>query len=458
MLQEYVKGSELMIQQRPLPHVPTSLPFSSQYGQSPTLSSNSPMASNTVFFPGPYRTNNGMPGQQGVVAGQINELYNRQLMVPNPNAVRRSSSQDQLYSAIPGVQRNRALYGSPNQNVPLSHLQHSQQRHLGYSTFPHLQPNTTRKSLHLTTSSPSPSSSSTISTPAGYLAQASGQSAHIYQAPLLLKNAQVTSTSPAGIYGHIRGPHQMLQPSMSYQNLHFNSEIAAATNEMGMGGYPNVAYTRPMTSIGILPLNSSLSTGNRVDTQLEQAKMIGPNLTSPSQMQPQSLPGLNRPSSNTTTLQPRQLNLSSTSSASLPSTPEHSQQPSQFPYRAHPPLQSPVGKQSMTPPPSVNLTSVDGASLRSPDLYGAIVNVPQSNHQNVYGTLGHQAHRPASIIPPQTMQSTGMHSTNSQLPSTKVRTRYVCIGSDSELSFQPNMIITNGKWLSTKCTKVTKAS
>jgi hypothetical protein len=194
---------------------------------------------------------------------------------------------------------------------------------------------------------------------------------------------------------------------------------------MNMQNHPSLApYTRPMTSIGILPLASAMS-----GLGLEQQ----PNKVQPSQSL--NLNATSRPTSNpSSTLQPpRQLHLSSTSSASLPSTPEHSQQPSQFPYshRAVTNIQGQPVKPAHSP------------SVVDSPFNGYEPAYTQQSQPQLYGTIGHQAHRPLMA---QQSQSPQQHPQQSPpILSTKVRTRYVCIGgSDSELSFQPNMIITNG--------------
>src|SRR5699024_5820657 len=138
-------------------------------------------------------------------------------------------------------------------NVPLAHLQHSQARQVAanYSALPHLLAHNQRKPVHLTASSPAPSSAST---PSAFFSQASASTgpapaSHIYQSPLLLKNAASlgNSSSPSSaIYGQLRSPLQAtLQPSMSYQNLHYNSEIASAMNDMSLLGHSSSAYARP---------------------------------------------------------------------------------------------------------------------------------------------------------------------------------------------------------------------
>ena len=397
---------------------------------------------------------------------------NRQLMLPitQQQAVRRSSSQDQLYSIMPGQMQQRAvgrtMFNTSNQtNVPLSHYQHYQpHRNIGFSTFPHSH----LKPVHLTSSTPSPSPSSSISTYPGsatYMNQPQS-SQHIYQTPLVL-NASVTSTA-SGIYGHLRTPHQLLQPSVSYQNLHYNTEIAA-NNEMNLvtGGneHAQMAYTRPMTSIGIIPLHSTLSPLNRTPDSVPVAGGNG-IVVSPSRLAIQQMhlvegeddgAGLSGLSlSNPSNQLARQMTFSSNSSASLPSTPEHSSQPSQFPYIRTIQPSKQVSPETMkqsastiTPPPNLTVDNgssyVDG-SASSIEHYGVIYPEVSAQPQSLYGTIGPQnmQNRQPLVTMKTAIQQQSQQS--NVLPSTKVRTRYRCIGgNDSELSFQPNMIITNGK-------------
>lgn len=318
------------------------------------------------------------------------------------NQVRRSSSQDQLYSIIPAnataPQRFKYKpYGSPN-NGPIQPL-HLQQQTYVYPTYQHLahQQTSPRKSIHLSPCSPSQSPSSNLSF--------TNATSPIYQTSL--KN---TSTSGANALScPLRSTNPLLQPSVSYQNLHFNSDLLGGAGNSGLEVKGQaVHYNRPMTSIGIIPLNSTYHTAIPASAvaETESAK------SDQSSYAPNQIPLSG-------SQQQGRVNYVATSSSSLPSTPEHSAQ--QFTYRL------PLRHQN----PSSPVRAIDPA-----DSLGNVYYSPPGNQQSIYGTIGPQAAPRNVIISPQ----------SSSLPSTTVRTRYVCIGgSDSELSFQPNMIITNGE-------------
>lgn len=360
----------------------------------------------------------------------ITDTYgNRQFMQAVP-VVRRSSSQDQLYSVISNASRYKPkIYGSSNNGpVPLTHLQHSQ--NYAYPTY-HMQqqqqpqqhqPTSPRKTVPVSPCSPSPSPSSTTSMPTNF----SNPTSPIYQSTIAVKNTSIPSSS---LYGQIRSP-QLLQPSVSYQNLHYNADMMGTSVDI-KNSSNQLNYNRPMTSIGIIPLNSTYASIPR--TESDSVKSDQFNYTTVNSNLSQVTPSCHQ-LSNPAALQSR-INFISTSSSSQPSTPEHTQQ--QFSYRVPQGVQIPI-KQQVSPSSSIantNRTVVDSVNDTSGPIHDRYPTIyyPTTNQQSIYGTIGHQAPRTVTI------------SQQSTLPSTTVRTRYVCIGgSDSELSFQPNMIITNG--------------
>lgn len=451
--------------------------------------------------------------------------HHRLALMPNAMLPRRSSSQDQLqYSGLMGghnyhhltssaiaMQQARArasaLYGSPTTSGQMMTFAQNQQRQLplslppqqaspsgGYSTYPHPQHQQQqqavlgRKQHHL-----SPMLQQQTSSPLQHLPSTSSQGqGSIYQSPSSaiyghLMQQQQQHRSAAAAASALQ-PMAVIQPSMSYQNLHYESTMAAAAAAAAAGehlaafGGPGNAHPmyqqhhqhqRPMTSIGFSPSGRLEGGGAPIYQQL----------THPPQQQSTSVSPPNALQLPTTS---RQFPLSSTSSASLPSTPEHvlgggvssSNAPlPNFIYgttSARTPLSvanyNQGGpqlslRQSLTPPPP---PSHPPPLSPCESTYGTVggMSATQSLHltnlqqqQAIYGTIGGGgAGRTSSSAlllqqGPQVQVNSGISATagivsagqSSPLPSNKVRTRYVCIGgNESELSFQPNMVITNG--------------
>ena len=375
------------IQQRPLPNVPISQQQQQQQHYAKTI------------YETPMSTMNNR-----LLPPSLNQQQ-------SPTNICRSNSQDQLHTA--NIQtKSRALYcnnqntlNSVGQNMngsstAMLHAQHSKQYSINYSTYPHyqIQPqqqqqqqlncnNTaSRRALHLSLSSSSPSpslGSTTLSTMANTLQQQQQQ--HLYSQPHQQQQQQqhqmFYKQIPANsIYGQIRtNSNHLLQPSISYQNLHYNNELSAAFSGDAMqkksptGPNSNIIYNRPMTSIGIMPPNSNYasllrSDSNETGSKLESISKINYSPITNESIALQSgfisIP-------NTQSMQQhssRPVNFSSSSSTSLPSTPEHSQ----FPYKLPPAtmIKSATTTSAMNRNPIVDQT---GSTTADPiiELYGS---------------------------------------------------------------------------------------
>ncbi|XP_017460556.1 PREDICTED: rho GTPase-activating protein 26-like [Rhagoletis zephyria] len=326
-----------------------------------------------------------------------------------------------------------------------------------------------------------------------------GQNALLYQSPSsaiyghLMQQQQQQQQRPVAVGG--LSQMAVIQPSISYQNLHYESSMAVAAAAAGelanygqsSAGHQQQLYNhsqRPMTSIGFAMPN------NRVDgsgggggggggvvggSGLYQQFQHPQQLIQQQQQQQQQSTSPPSQTLLSVSSSARPFALSSTSSASLPSTPEHSS--ANFHYGVLPTAAAATGartptaahslqhqqqqqKSMQTLPPISNNTYEQIAAIGGD---GAILSTahhqkPQQQ-QTIYGTIGQvrgggvvpQLSSPpgtatAIVVQQEIQKEASVDSKQSplSLPSSKVRTRYVCIGgNDSELSFQPNMIITN---------------
>ena len=382
------------IQTRPLPHVPTSLQFNS---------------GNNLHSPN--STPLGSPISRALGHGYA---YNQMANAKMGNIIKRSSSQDQLSNALSSASQNSnrsnrsGFYGASQLPVP---VQRSGLVIQNMTSSPRQGLNGVN-SGHLGPISPSSSPSSTFSSQAAVAATSGTTQQAIYQPPMVLKNAPVTSTSGNGHYGALSrqtsGGNLGIQPSMSYQNLHYNSELSAINSEgLGLGANHSMnsgaQFSRPMTSIGYLP-----------PTQYYDSIKLPSSSVDPSQV--------NSILTNSSSSMYRTLNhypLSSSSSlgaTSLPNTPDTVNPPTQFSQVS---FRNPLGKPiSISPPPTENIYEP------LPSVYG----------QQIYGSVGSNT------------QNQNSSHVNGVTNGAKVRTKYPCqAGSEQELSFNSNVIITNGQ-------------
>lgn len=384
------------------------------------------------LYMNPYDLHNSAAySQRSISSSQVDGVYGGQQQMA------RSSSQDQLYSVLQTTRRPRPNAQYPQNAVvstaPLGHYQHSPQHQYGKPSYTQSsQPHSPRKLLGMSTSTPSPSSAQ--SAPAGGAGVQYGSGTQqslmhsVYQSSLPLRNMTTSTTSSINnsIYGQLRvNQAPLMQPSISYQNIHYQTELSGSgIDPKTMNDNHSLPYNRPMTSIGML--TSSALYPPQMPSQRPDLVQRGLVSSPTQQMSNLTLNNGSQPLANLQMQShPNRQVLSSSSSTSLPSTPEQTvshNQPQYGQYRAT--QQSHLHSPVKTPPP-----------FNSGDTSNEIYSMINCNSSPKYGTA-------KTAQPDQQSISSGNHSQHEN----RVRTRYVCIGNnDSELSFQPNMIITNGK-------------
>ncbi|KAF7492106.1 Oligophrenin-1 [Sarcoptes scabiei] len=467
LIENYEKPqANTLIQQRPLPSIPGQ---TSQYV---------PIATSTMKA---INNNNSNLNKctAGIVSNRnltsssphsmIDTLDNR-FNLSLPTDVRRSNSQDQLCISTTSQQhlkssnfvqsQNRMLYGTARPFLTLNnsstsslvqHPQHSKQYmqyiqspKQNYSAF-HSQLMNDNRSNCFQSVPPSSSPSSLSST------TASG---------FMKPSPMVPSVSSPYDQRH---SNQQLQASISYQNLHQNLEIPSSSihpsNETSKSKsqstssyHSNLLNNRPMTSIGIIPPNSTYSSiVNFVDP-----RSLRPNFYSNTYENQNERNNLYETVDNqTASLQkqkatPLPSNFSPTSS-SIQTSPEH--------HHRHTVQHPSVYNNSLMTTASSIGSDNDSLTEMMKEFRLRQNKANKLEQQKaIYGYLPgsirqqqQSQQRPSNIFTDSSQTSTttqkfiyDQYSHSPPISNRTVRTRYVCIGgSDSELSFQPNMIITN---------------
>ncbi|KAH9421614.1 Rho GTPase-activating protein 42 [Dermatophagoides pteronyssinus] len=444
----YLSNSQ--IQQRPLPNVPISQQQQQQQYQH---------YAKTIYETPLLNNNNN---------------NNNRLLPPSLNQqstdICRSNSQDQLHMA--NIQsKSRLMYTNNNlfgQNMNgLNIQQHLKQfSGINYSTYPNFQfqqqqqqtncinnnTSVSRRALHLSlssSSSPSPSlgSTTTFST--------------------IANNNNNNNTLQQQQYYYSQSHQQQQQQQKS---LLTGGGGGGGEKKNPTGLNSNLIYNRPMTSIGIMAPNSNytnlLRSDNNNETKLESSSTTKNNF-SPIINESLSMQSGLISLQNAQSLQQQQqhhssrpVNFSSSSSTSLPSTPEHSQ----FSFKLPPATTTTIIKSTTTTLTTSSAMAMNrnpiivdqtGSTLTDPinELYGSTNSSSGVNHshhhqqqqqqpnKSIYASISNQQPTSSSLSSSQQQQQ---QQQQSSIIGRTVRTRYVCIGgTDCELSFQPNMIITN---------------